>query len=477
MDLSYRSIKTNILSGKVILQDLVLNVSNRDTVLDHTFLKAQGLEINGLDYVQLYFNKTIYLETLTLKEPNFRYYPFNHVPKTEHPKKGISGFSKTIFVQKLRVDDGNFYLFQQGKESIKMAIESFNLQLLEGQTDSELITERIPFSFKDYRLEAHKIFVNMGVFETLNTSKVIISPKYSQINNIILATKYSKEELTSHLSVERDHVDLTIPKSEITELNFGFKSDRFFITAFEGRLYSPNLEIFRDKRLPDDLREKPLYSELLRELPMGINITDLSIKDGYVAYEEKIEDTGQAGKLYFEQLVARINQIDNTHESEKKTTIKAAAKIMGDGKLDLTWGFHIQNPADTFTVSGSVMDLDSEKLSTFLKPNLRVKAKGTIDAMYFNFWGDAKKSQGDMKMRYHNFRFEVLDRDRLKINKFLTFIGNIFVNDGSKADEHGFRFGEIETERDGNKSFFNYLWQNMESGILDTLTGDGKKDT
>ncbi|WP_422082056.1 hypothetical protein [Ulvibacterium sp.] len=477
MALAYSNIETNILGGDVILRDIALNISNRDTVLNHTSFTAQSLKINGLNYGQLFFKNTIYLDALTLKEPVLRYSPFNHHQKTGHTKKGIVGLLKTIFIQNLKIDNGSFYLFQEGKDSIKMAVESYNLMLSEGETGPMLITKKIPLSFKDYRLEVRETFVDMGTFETLNTSKIIISPNDSQINNIVLATKYSKEKLSTHLTVERDYVDLTIPKLEIGELNLGFKSDRFLVTVFESRFYRPNLEIYRDKRLPDNLQEKPLYSRLLRELPIGIDIAKISISDGYVAYEEKIEDTRKAGMLYFKQLDARINNIDNTGENKERTRVRASAEILGDGKLDLDWGFHINDPADTFTMSGSLMDLDSEKLSTFLKPNLRVKAKGTIDAMYFNFQGDSRESKGDMKMKYRDFRFEVLDRDRLKINKFLTFIGNIFVNDGSKADEDGFRFGDIETERDVTKSFFNYLWQNMENGILNTLTGDGKKDT
>ncbi|RKN75116.1 hypothetical protein [Ulvibacterium marinum] len=357
-----------------------------------------------------------------------------------------------------------------------MAVESYNFLLSEGKTGPKLITKKMPFSYEDYSLEVQGVFVNLGTYETLQASDILISPKHSLMNNVVFASKYDREELSTHLKVERDFVDFRIPKLEIKNLDFGFKSNTFMVAVFEIGINKPSLEMYRDKRLPDDSRIKPLYSELLRKLPIDIDITSLSISDGYIAYEEKIEDTKQAGKLYFEHLNAQISNINNTLANEEKTRIETTAEILGEGQLDLEWEFQVTDTSDAFGVSGSLKNLESEKLNTFLKPNLRTRAKGTIDVMYFNLWGNHRASRGDMKMKYHDFEFEVLDKDRLKINKVFTFIGNLLVNDGSKTDKDGFRFGAIETERDVTKSFFNYLWQNIKSGILDTMTGTGKKD-
>ncbi|MDB4293235.1 hypothetical protein N9954_07470, partial [Maribacter sp.] len=96
--------------------------------------------------------------------------------------------------------------------------------------------------------------------------------------------------------------------------------------------------------------------------------------------------------------------------------------------------------------------------------------------MYFTISGNAVSSQGDMKMKYQDFKFDVLDKDRLKVNKVLTAIGNIFINDGSKTDANGYRYGNMEVERETNKSFYNYLWLNVRDGMVNTLTGNGKKE-
>lgn len=474
--LSYSDINTNILWGNIVLKDITLKISNRDTVLNHTFFKVKNLKVKGIDYGQLFFNKTIQLKSLTLGEPVLRYYPYNHYPKEEYAEKGMVNLLKTIFVKKIRIEQGSFYLLKKGKDSIGMAVESYDFLLSEGKTDPKLITKKMPFSYTDYSLEVEGIFVDLGAYETIRASDVLVSPKHSRLNNVVLASKYDRQELSSYLAVERDFVDFRIPELEIRDLDFGFKTHKFMVRVLEIVVNKPSLEMYRDKRLKDDSRTKPLYGKLLRELPIDIDVAKLSISDGYIAYEEKIEDTKQTGKLYFENLNAQISNINNTLANEEKTRIETTAEILGEGQLDLEWEFQVTDTSDAFGVSGSLKNLESEKLNTFLKPNLRTRAKGTINVMYFNLWGNHRASRGDMKMKYQDFEFEVLDKDRLKINKVLTFIGNLLVNDGSKTDKDGFRFGEIETERDVTKSFFNYLWQNIKSGILDTMTGTGQKD-
>ncbi len=98
--LSYSDIETNVLLGNVVLQDITLKISNRDTVLDHTFFEAKSLKINGIDYGKLFFNKTIDLESLTLGEPVLKYRPYNYHPKAEYAEKGMVSLLKTISIKK-----------------------------------------------------------------------------------------------------------------------------------------------------------------------------------------------------------------------------------------------------------------------------------------------------------------------------------------------------------------------------------------
>lgn len=125
-------------------------------------------------------------------------------------------------------------------------------------------------------------------------------------------------------------------------------------------------------------------------------------------------------------------------------------------------------------VSGQFKNFNAKIANTFFESNLNAKAEGKIEQIYFTFNGNNFNSEGDLKMKYEDFKFEILNKKN-KVNKLLTTIGNLFINDGSKTDKDGYRHDKIAVERTKNKSFFNYLWINVEDGLISTLTGDGEK--
>ena len=110
------------------------------------------------------------------------------------------------------------------------------------------------------------------------------------------------------------------------------------------------------------------------------------------------------------------------------------------------------------------------------KSNLRTKISGQLDELYFTTSSNATEAVGDIKIKYKDLEFKVLGKDRLKVNKFLTKVGSLFIDNGSKADSKGYRYGEIKTERDPTKSYFNYIWLQIKDGIISVLTGSGKKE-
>ena len=99
-----------------------------------------------------------------------------------------------------------------------------------------------------------------------------------------------------------------------------------------------------------------------------------------------------------------------------------------------------------------------------MQPALNVKAKGGIEDMRFNFYGDKESATGDMKLVYKNFKVEVLKEDGEEKNKLLSALANLIVNNKATSTEKEQK--NIKTTRDATKSFWNYLWKNIRNGAL-----------
>ena len=199
----------------------------------------------------------------------------------------------------------------------------------------------------------------------------------------------------------------------------------------------------------------------------------LKIENGRVQYAEQVSEQSKAGNIVFTELNSEITNLSN--RSTEPILFKNKAKRMGVAPLLVDWSFYTENGADLFKASRIIKNFKTAAINPVLESNLRSRAKGAINELYFTISGDTYVSSGTMKMNYNDFEFVVLKKNRLGVNKVFTVLGKICTNDGSKTDQNGYRFGEISLKRDPTKSFFNYLWINVQDGIISTFTGNGKK--
>lgn len=471
--LKYSDLDVNILFGSIALHNASFKIKTTDTISYHTSLKSESLQLNGIGYWDLLFNKTLSIKNTNLVNPQINYYPYKKkAPKkmeTKTQKKGL----KLININELNITNGSFNIMKQSTDSIKLSVASYNLSI-SGSKINLLTEDQIPLTYTSYKFNAQNVILANGTYDTFKIDSIDATKEAMRIENLKIIPKYNKKELSKNLDKERDYINLGIPEIVLNKLDFNFNENRLGIEVAVANILTPHLEIYRDKLLPDDLTVKPLYSKALRNLPFNLDISNVKINNGYISYAELVEPDNKAGKLFFDQVDATINHISNLKDA-KKTEVKIQSKFMGNAPLELNWSFDVNNTQDALQVSGSITNLSAETLNPFFQPNLNVLTEGTLQQMYFTFYGDNLKSQGEMKMKYEDFKFEILRKNGFKINKVLTAIGNIFINDGSETDAEGFRFGNIKAEREVTKSFFNYLWINVKSGVVSTLTGSGEK--
>jgi hypothetical protein len=134
------------------------------------------------------------------------------------------------------------------------------------------------------------------------------------------------------------------------------------------------------------------------------------------------------------------------------------------------WSFDVHNTNDSFRFSGSIGRLPASNINSFVKPNLNVGFEGTLEEIYFDISGNNDNSTTAMKMKYKDFKVELMRKNGLGINKLLTGIANIFVAKDSKKDESEYREGKGEATRNKNQSVFNFVWISILSALLKTMT-------
>lgn len=476
IDFSYDNLDINLLKGSLEFEKIAVLSLGRQTSSCEIIINAEQLSIEGFSYWKIFFDKSIYIKSLTLSKP---YLNFKTCPKdteTEATKANPIKLLKPIFIEELIFESGKVDLWNFGNELEILSVKEIDLNLKHVSTDPEIITDYIPFEFSEFYMTLTDMTVPLGKFEVLQMGSMELDNSTMAIKDISLATALSRAELSKQITAERDHINLNISDIVVNEHAYAIKNDTVQVFYESLSLNTPNLKVYRDKSVVDNYEKRPLYAELLRELPFKISIDTFSITKAKVVYEEDLPNDAPAGMLTFENMDVSFENFSNLRSTHKNLKVKLTADLMGNSSFNLDWEFDVWDPQKAFVISGGLSNLNTTRLNDFLVPNLRTKTTGTIEQLYFTISGDEYVASGAVKMNYEDFKFQVLNKERSQVKKILSFVGNLFVSDGSKADEDGYRHGTIAVERPKNKSFFNYLWVSLEDGLLDILTGNGKQN-
>lgn len=433
---SYEDIDINILFGTVTVMKPAIEIDPSDSTANNIYFDARVLKFNGLQFWNLW--------------------------------------SKREFeVDQIIVDKSYLKLTSKNSGHTKLFISNMNLELKNVKSDTQQLKQKIPFIFEGLSVVLDSIYTPISSYENMILNNLSLKDGFLETGEILILSNYSKSEIANTLDYERDHIVLTIDNG--SGENFGIRTvnDSIKITSEKLVFLNVDVNLYRSKLIAENVIEKQLFGAMLKGLPIKLDMKSVLLDQGRISYTERVEEDVKPSSISFEGLHAVIENLSNSNA--KKTEVKATAHLMGKAPIALNFSFQVQDPNQRFTASSTLTNLDADVINPFLVSNAKVKASGHIEELYLTVSGNNIKSTGDMKMKYKDFQFSVLDDDRLGINKTLTTVVNLFTNDGSKSDADGFRHGEVEVERDKTKSFFYYLWINAKDGLKNTVTGNGRK--
>ncbi|MCK0199344.1 hypothetical protein ACQ1P2_06755 [Ornithobacterium rhinotracheale] len=434
-------------------------------------LKDQGvaLDLGELNFHRIGLNSILRQDTIRIKRIDLKNAAVKITPSKEAAPKvdSTERENKMIWVEQFRVKNLSLNKIEEGSKLATSIGEAAtyikDIKILTQPEDGQR-----GFSYHLVELKAKDI---VSPFKTgLHTMKIASLDMDStniDIKKLSIHPNYSRLEFQTHIKEQKDVIDLEIPSLSILNYKYDNENDKPMIYAEKVRLNQPDITVYRNKVTPEQTPRKPLYSEMLRKAKFGLDIPTIDIKNGKVVYEEHIDYRQKPGKIYFTNFNATITNLNNTQASNDQVLIAVNTLFMG-APTEVNWDFHIFKPADQFTISGTVKNLDPERLDTFFVHNLNAQIKGTVTWAKFNFKGNDKGAKGYMKMDFSNIEVDILTKKTKKKKKFWSTLANWLVKDDSKENE-GKESKIIVVERNQQKSFFNLFWLCLKQGLVDNL--------
>ncbi len=456
---SYKEYSINLFQGDLSVKDISYRPKKQN-------LQAKTVSIRNFNYLSyLVLGDSIVVEKLQIENPNLQLSKKND--SSVNGKKS-NKFSEKIRVNTLEINNGR--LSYRTDSVKKFEVPKINLKIKNIKTGPNQIKQKIPFQYGDYFLEADSLNFVANAYQDLSVARVEISEEEVLLQKLRFLPTKNRKDYVNYIPYEKDLMTLKLDSIHIPSYKFSYKEETPHFSAGLLSLSEIDFSIYRDKTVKDDPRKKDMYSTMIRNLPIQLKIDSVALNKAEIKYEEKIKEDRNPGKVNFKNLNAKIYNLTNIDLDRKDfptTKLQINTSFFGKSPLEMQWQFKVNDTTGRFRFRGNVLNVPPSSMNEFFIPAMNVKAKGSMQAVYYDFEGNRNTAHGKTKLVYDNFDLAVLKEDSKSESGILSFLANIIVN---KSPKNGSITSQVESvKRDKTKSFWNYFWSCLEAGIKKSL--------
>lgn len=469
IQISHDNISLEIFQGSASFKNPEVQLSQQANIGFVGDMTLESFNINDIHYLKLLFYGNLDIESISLNKlrAQFKTAPLDSTlidTMIAGKKLGLA-----IKLKDLVLNESHVTIKDGETDSLLLSLKNFNLDVSDIELSDRTIAQSIPFIGEDYSVQSDSIFVKISPYENLNIAQVNGDHNYTYLSGITYETTLSKTDFDADISKEKDHYTIAIDSVQFQELGLNSvgEQDLISFSAQKINIVKPEIAIYRNKLLPDSHSEKPMYSKLLRDSPINIQVDSLSINDALFTYVEKSKRGNDGGLLALKNLNVDIRRLGNTYEDD--TEIHITTFFMGSAPFKATWRFKVQDISDVFTFEGELHGLALDELNTFTQPYADTRLEGNMEDVYFSIYGNGETSTMDLKCKFNDVGIFLLKPGTRKKKKLLSALVNVLVSSNSKNRNHTFKEVSVDVQRDKTKSSWNYIFKNIEEGMKKAL--------
>ncbi len=299
--LSYESLSVNLFTNQFSIRmphwtDYKNNTKTKE-------ISAQQINISNLSYRQFLFKGIIQIENIDVINPKADFYPPQVDTTTSNQDKKEF---KNILIGNLNLENGSLRYFKQDTIQQTLFCQIPQLSINKIQIDSNTILQAIPFLYDSYFVESDSIFYRMNNLYDLAIKKLSAEEGRLSLDSLQIIPRYTKYEFQAHIPYQKARVDLCIPRIELSNTNWILDQDSLEFSASQIKLTGADLSIYKDNRLKEYPYTKPLYSKMIRNLPIKIDIDSIHVIDGALTFQLRTKKDPPPGNVYIQNINATI---------------------------------------------------------------------------------------------------------------------------------------------------------------------------
>ena len=252
IELSYKNISVNILTGKISFNNPSLRIKTKDTVYLQTELEMDSFMATGLSYWDYLVSKKINVGQISFKGLKAIQYK-NRSSKVKDTTSKENKPLPPIEIGKINLEKTFITIYDGAKDSTLLSLHNANLTLRKLELNDALKSNLIPFNYESIALETDSVFYRAGDFENVKLRHLLLENQTLTVEDLQYKTKFSKREYARKLSIERDYYDVKVAALKVHEIAFGKnENDSVFFNTNLITIDQVNAAFYRDKLIADD---------------------------------------------------------------------------------------------------------------------------------------------------------------------------------------------------------------------------------
>ncbi|MBL7741498.1 MAG: hypothetical protein JNK14_19920 [Chitinophagaceae bacterium] len=284
----------------------------------------------------------------------------------------------------------------------------------------------------------------------------------------------SKDSFMKSHSFQADYTTLKTGAIQATDFSLSKYLADSAAHAGTVTIHDAVLENFRDKRIPFQHGiTKPLPVQLLKQLPVKLDIGHIRFINANATYAELNNKTDETGTVSLSHIDGSLLSVkSHAHTPGDSLHIQARGYIMDSFRMDLSLKQSYHDPKAGFIMQTSMGSADARLLNPIVMPLASLKIESGIhDSLFMVSAGDNNSARGDITMLYHDLKIKLLNNNNKDPQKrtgskgFMSFIANTFIVKGKNRS----KTIAIVYERDKERSLFHYFWKTTLRGITRSI--------
>lgn len=431
-------------------------------------IQVAEIFLEGISLYQLLFRNKIVIDELRVTDLfvklNDKTNLFELLDKQNQNQSAIFSIDK-LFVRKINVGCVNIEILDDANHKV-LDVDDMSLFLSNVVVSPDSLSSGLPFIFEGLSISGGETSYRLSEFEKLNVRNIELSNDVLKVNGLTIKTIFSRSLLSKHLKFGRDHINLYFPEIVFHNFEYGIQDRTFELYSSKIEIVDPQLHFYRDRFIKRNAARKPLYSELIRNLPFNICVDRAQITNGLITYEENSEGDVPHGKINFKNFNANISNLSNTYDlGTKETIILVDAVFMNKTRLKGKWSFDMQDKKDNFQLTAQLNSVEANIFDDFARDHINMTFEGNLFDIFIRINGNDFRSITEMKLWYKNFKVRHYKKNNKK-NWLTTTLVNIYASSSSGDDGENV---EVETERAMNRTFFNFIWISIRDALKEVF--------